>query len=121
MPERLWPFAAQTPVTEVLEWSTDVLVTESSEQRIALRTAPRSTLTVTHLLDAVGLAEPAELGRTGPLDDWILPLWHVARPATALVDAADLTVFVDTTDGAFEGAAQAVIAADGGMAQLVEI
>ena len=59
MPDRLWPFAAQRPVTEVLEWSTDVLVTEAAEQRIALRTAPRSTLTFPHLIDATGLAEAA--------------------------------------------------------------
>ncbi|WP_343081515.1 hypothetical protein [Ostreiculturibacter nitratireducens] len=121
MPEWLWPFAAQTPITEVLEWSTDVLVTEAAEQRIALRIGPRSTLTLSHLLDAAGLAEATELGRDGPLDDWILPLWHLARPATAQIDAADLTVFVDTTDGAFDGAAQAIIAADGGRAHPVEI
>lgn len=121
MPERLWPFPTQAPVTEVLEWSTDVLVTEAAEQRIALRTTPRSTLTLSHLLEAAGLAEAAELGRAGPLDDWILPLWQLARPATSSVDAADLTVLVDTTDGAFDGAAQAVVAADGGMAHLVEI
>ena len=121
MPERLWPFAGQTPITEVLEWSTDVLVTEAAEQRIALRTGPRSTLSLSHLLDATGLAEATELGRAGPLDDWTLPLWHLARPATAPVDAADLTIFVDTTDGAFDEAAQAIIAADGGRAHPVEI
>jgi hypothetical protein len=121
MPERLWPFPVQVPVTEVLEWSTDVLVTEAAEQRIALRTGPRSTLTLAHRLNAAGLAESVELGRAGPLDDWILPLWQLARPATASVDAADLTVFVDTTDGAFSGAGRAVIAAAGGRAQLVEI
>ncbi len=118
---RAWPFAAQTPITEVLEWSTDVLVTEAAEQRVALRTAPRSTLIFSHLLDAAGLAKVAELGRAGPLDDWILPLWHLSRPATAPIDAADLTVFVDTTDGAFDGSVQAVIAADGGRAHLIEI
>src|SRR6056297_1231814 len=121
MPERLWPFPAQTPVTEVLEWSTDVLVTEAAEQRIALRTRPRSSLTLSHLLDAVGLAEAAELGRAGPRDDRILPLWHLARPATAPVGEADLTVLVDATDGAFDGTAQAIIAADGGRAHLVQI
>lgn len=121
MPDRLWPFQAQTPITEVLEWSTDVLVTEAAEQRIALRTAPRSTLTLSHLLDATGFAEAAELGRSGPLDDWNLPLWHLARPATAPIDAADLMVFVDTTDGAIDGAAQAVVAADSGRAHLIEI
>ncbi|MBD3838556.1 hypothetical protein, partial [Brevundimonas sp.] len=116
MPDRLWPFPAQRPVTEVLEWSTDVLVTEAAEQRISLRTGPRSTLTFSHLLDAAGLAEAAELGRAEPFDDWVLPLWHLARPGTAPIDAADLTVFADTTDGAFDGAAQAIIAADGGRA-----
>lgn len=121
MPDWLWPFAAQMPVTELLEWSTDVLVTEAAEQRIALRTAPRSTLTLSHLLDASGLAEAAELGRAGPFDDWILPLWHLARPATAPIDAAELTVFADTTDGAFDGAALAIIAADDGRAHLIEI
>ncbi|MCV2882476.1 hypothetical protein [Actibacterium sp. XHP0104] len=121
MPERLWPFPAQRPVTEVLEWSTDVLVTEAAEQRIALRTGPRSTLALSHLLDATGLAEATELGRAGPLDDWALPLWHLARPATAPVDAANLTVFIDTTDGAFDGAAQAIIASNGGRAHLIEI
>jgi len=118
---RASPFPAQTPVSEVLEWSTDVLVTEAAEQRIALRTAPRSTLTSSHLLDAAGLAEAAELGRAGSLNDWILPLWHLQRPATAPVEAADLTVFVDTTDGAFDGAEEAVVAADGGRANLIEI
>src|SRR6056297_4133621 len=118
---RASPFPAQTPVSEVLECSTDVLVTEAAEQRIALRIGPRSTLTLSHLLDAAGLAEAAELGRAGPLDDWILPLWHLARPATAPIDAADLTVFVGTTDGAYDGAGQAVIAADGGGAHLIEI
>lgn len=121
MPDRLWPFPAQRPVTEVLEWSTDVLVTEAAEQRISLRTGPRSTLTFSHLLDAAGLAEAAELGRAEPFDDWVLPLWHLARPGTAPIDAADLTVFADTTDGAFDGAAQAIIAADGGRAHWIEI
>lgn len=119
MPDRLWPSPVLTPITEVLEWSTDVLVTEAAEQRIALRTGPRSTLTVSHLLEAAGLAEAAELGRAGPLDDWILPLWYLARPATALINPANLTVFVDTTDGAFDGAAQANIAGNGGRAHLV--
>ena len=105
----------------MLEWTTDILITEAAEQRIALRTAPRSTLTLSHLLDAAGLAEAAELARAGALEDWLLPLWHLARPATAPVGAADLTVFVDTTDGAFDGAEQAVIAADGGRAQFVEV
>lgn len=120
MPD-LWPFPVRQPVTEVLEWNTDTLITEAAEQRIALRTEPRSILTYTHLLDGTGLARAAELARAGALDDWILPLWHLTRPATAPIDAADLTVFLDTSEGTFEAPGQAVIAADGGDAVLVEV
>jgi hypothetical protein len=53
---RLWPFPVRQPVTEVLEWNTDTLITEAAEQRIALRTLPRSILTVSHRLNASDLA-----------------------------------------------------------------
>ncbi|NPD21427.1 hypothetical protein [Alterinioella nitratireducens] len=119
MPD-LWPFPVRQPVSEVLEWNTDTLITEAAEQRIALRTDPRSILTYTHLLDGTGLARAAELARAWALDEWILPLWHLARPATAPIDVADLTVFVDTSEGTFEAPGQAVIAADGGEANYVE-
>lgn len=118
---RLWPFAVRQPVTEVLEWNTDTLITEAAEQRIALRTVPRSILTFTHLLNASDLARAAELARAGLVDEWTVPLWHLARPSTVPVDAADITVFVDTGEGAFEAPGQAVIAADGGVAYLVEV
>lgn len=118
---RTWLFPVRQPVTEVLEWNTDTLITEAAEQRIALRTDPRSILTFTHLLDGTGLARATELARAGAIDDWALPLWHLARPATAPIDAADLTVFVDTSDGTFEAPGQAVIAADGGEAFVVEV
>jgi hypothetical protein len=118
---RLWPFPVRQPITEVLEWNTDTLITEAAEQRIALRTAPRSILTYTHLLDGIGLARAAEFARAGALDDWILPLWHLARQATAPIDAADLTVVLDNIEGIFEAPGQAVIATDGGEAILVEV
>jgi len=96
-------------------------ITEAAEQRIALRRDPRSILTYTHLLDGPGLAGAAELARSGPLDDWALPLWPLARPATTPIDAADLTVVLDNSEGIFEAPGQAVIAADGGEAILVEV
>ncbi|UYA99019.1 hypothetical protein P9A54_gp34 [Xanthomonas phage vB_Xar_IVIA-DoCa10] len=37
----LWPFIPQTKFRESLEWQTDLLQAYSSEQRLALRTAPR--------------------------------------------------------------------------------
>lgn len=117
----LWLFPVRQPVTEVLEWNTDTLITEAAEQRIALRTLPRSILTVSHLLNASNLARAAELARAGLVDKWKVPLWHLARPAASAVDAADLTVFVDTGEGFFAAPGQVVIAADGGEAYLVEV
>ena len=120
MPD-LWSFPVRQPVTEVLEWNTDTLITEAAEQRIALRTVPRTVLTVSHLLDPSDLARAAELARAGGLDDWALPLWHLARPAASVVGAADLTVFVNTSEAIFAAPGKAVIAADGGEAFLVEV
>lgn len=120
MPD-LWPFPVRQPVTEVLEWNTDTLITEAAEQRIALRTVPRSILTFMHLLDATDLARAAESARAGSVNTWTVPLWHMARPAASAVDAADLTVFVETGQGVFAAPGQAVIATDGGEAYLLEV
>lgn len=120
MPD-LWPFPVRQPVTEVLEWNTDTLITEAAEQRIALRTLPRSILTVSHLLNASDLARAAELARAGLVDTWTVPLWHLARPAAAPINVVDVTIFADTTEATFEAPGQAVIAADGGEAFLVEV
>lgn len=110
-----------SPLSETLEWSTDVLAAEEAEQRIALRSQPRATLTLTHRLDAEGIADAAERARADPLSDWTLPLWHLARPATAAISTSDTEVAVDTTDGVFAAASHAAIAADGGEAHLVEV
>lgn len=118
---RLWPFPVRQPVIEVLEWNTDTLITEAAEQRIALRTVPRSILTVSHLLNASDLARAAELARAGLVDKLTVPLWHLARPAAAPINVVDVTIFADTSQATFEAPGQAVIAADGGEGYLVEV
>lgn len=118
---RLWSFPVRQPVIEVLEWNTDTLITEAAEQRIALRTLPRSILTVSHLLNASDLARAAELARAGLVDTWTVPLWHLARPAAAPINVVDVTIFADTTEATFEAPGQAVIAADGGEASLIAV
>lgn len=120
MPD-LWPFPVRQPVTEVLEWNTDTLITEAAEQRIALRTVPRSILTVSHLLDFGNLARAAELARAGMAEKWTVPLWHLARPATLPINDVDGTIFADTSQATFAAPGQAVIATDGGEAYLLEV
>lgn len=47
----LWPFIPQTKFRESLEWQTDLLQAYSSEQRLALRTAPRQRFLYEFQLD----------------------------------------------------------------------
>ena len=73
-PPRLWPFAASGEIIEVLEWNTNVLTSRAGEQRIALRTLPREIVTLTHRVDALGLAKASELTRAGFAWPWLMPM-----------------------------------------------
>lgn len=88
-PPRLWPFPLRWPLSETLEWRTDVLATKDAEQRIALRTMPRTRLTYVSFLDARGMAGAAEMARDGVFQTWHLPLWHRATPLKAPVEVGD--------------------------------
>jgi len=45
-----WPFEPLSGVIEELEWLTDIIPSKAGEQRIALRTAPRRTFNLSHIL-----------------------------------------------------------------------
>ncbi|SMH51096.1 hypothetical protein [Maritimibacter sp. HL-12] len=119
MPEQegslpLWPFPAAQEITEVLEWRTDVLPSRAGEQRIALRPRPREIVTVRHRLDALGLAQAAELARAGFAGEWLVPLWHLALPPDADLAQGATEIPLDTTASDFRGGGLAAIAVDGG-------
>lgn len=117
----LWPFPVRAPIAEVLEWRTDVLVAEAAEQRIALRPVPREVITYRHLLDAAGMARAAELARAGFLAEWLAPLWAMAVRMDGQLLATDTAIPVDTGLADWRAPGHAVVAADGGEAQLVDV
>lgn len=47
---QIWPFKPRDELIEALEWRTDVFQAKASEQRIALREAPRRVFTMDHKL-----------------------------------------------------------------------
>ena len=47
---RVWPFKPLTPLTESLEWATDIFRAKASEQRIALRVNPRRVFQMSHFM-----------------------------------------------------------------------
>ncbi|WP_372894169.1 hypothetical protein, partial [Rhodosalinus sp.] len=117
----LWPFPVQAPLEEVLEWRTDVLATQTGEQRIALRPVPREIVTLRHRLDAHGMARAAELARAGFAGTWRVPLWHMtAQPGAALAQG-DMEIAIDTGQGDFRAPGLTAIAVDRGEAALIEV
>lgn len=69
----VWPFCPLPDMTELLEWSTDVIETISNERRIALRDVPRRTLSMSHLLtDAEAAAARAYIREA---DTYLVPDW----------------------------------------------
>ncbi len=117
----LWPFPAAQEVSEVLEWSTDVLQSEAGEQRIALRTRPREIITLRHRLDALGMAQAAELARAGFAGEWNVLLWHMTlQPEAALVQGAT-EIMIATGLSDFRAGGLVGIAVDGGAAAPIGI
>lgn len=71
-----WPFCPLTPVTEALQWATDVMRAKTTEQRVGLRRRPRRSLNYSHILTdeqantAKGLIRAAQGGDGFNVPDW---------------------------------------------------
>ena len=117
----LWPFPAAQEVSEVLEWQTDVLQSEAGEQRIALRTRPREIITLRHRLDALRMAQAAELARAGFAGEWHVPLWHMPLQAEAGLEQGATEIMIATGHADFRAGVLAGVAVDGSAAAPVAI
>jgi hypothetical protein len=99
----IFPFRPQTPVTEVLEFKTDILrLFDGTEQRLSLRGAPRQNFEFTiRVTDSVSRDAINSI-----LFDWQarvfgVPVWFEAKPLLAPVIATDTVIQVDTNDADF--------------------
>lgn len=117
----LWPFAAHGAITEVLDWRTDVLESETREQRLALRSAPRETMTLRHRLDGSGLAQAIALARRGMAGDWIVPLWPMAERTAVDLSAEETSVAVNALQADYRAPGYAAAASNGGLAHLLDV
>lgn len=89
----IWPYRPLTPVTESLEWRTDVLRTKSTEQRIALRTAPRRTLSYSHHLTGPQYAAARAMVRAAQGDaGFIVPDWTRTTAIGALSSGSSVDI-----------------------------
>lgn len=103
---KVWPFPPRVGMIEILEWFSDVLVSVSAEQRIALREAPRRTFNFEHTLHdydltgARGLIWDAQGSNTFMVPDWtqLQRIGPVSSGSSVPINA-DLT-YVDMGDDA---------------------
>lgn len=93
---RVWPFKPLTPVVESLEWATDVFRAKAAEQRIALRTQPRRSLSFAHFLRDKEAIAAQNLIRASQADGgFYVPDWPQAVKVGSVTAGAGVTVASD--------------------------
>jgi hypothetical protein len=98
----LWQFIPLVPITETLEWKTDVLEAwDGTEQRASLRAAPRQRIRMSH-----AKFDDIEGRVRALLFDWLarpfaIPIWWEARGLTSPASIADSTIYVPTDSADF--------------------
>ena len=109
----IFPFRPQTPITERLEFKTDILrLFDGTEQRLSLRGAPRQNFEFTIRVDDSVTRDAIN----SILFDWQarvfgVPVWFEAKPLLAPLRTTDTVVQVDTADADFR---------DGGLVTIYE-
>lgn len=96
MTAQIWPFKPRAEMVEILEWQTDVLRAKSAEQRFALRTAPRRTFNLTHLLSDYQYSAARAMVRSAQGDGgFLVPDWGQLVALGAVSPASEVVLGVD--------------------------
>lgn len=74
--DNLWPFSPQRGFTETIEWKTEVIQAKSAEQRIALRTVPRTEFKFDYIFDEATLDNAITIARQHANTAIRLPFWQ---------------------------------------------
>lgn len=82
---------------ETIEWKTDVIQTKNGEQRIAIRTAPRTIFEARAYLNEINFRQVKSVLRSIGTNPFIVPLWLDITDAGSVIDS-DTTINVDTTN-----------------------
>lgn len=96
-------FEPQVPITEALEWSTEVLEAYAGdEQRIRARNLPRQLFEMDYLItrpNAASAMRNSLVGHHGRL--FAVPVWPFGRPLLQDTSIGDTTILVDTDNADF--------------------
>ena len=92
----LWPFVPEQEFEETLTWNTDILPSYNSEQRIAIRQAPRQAFEHDFLLTQDQFSRAKAIAKQWSHRVFGIPVWSEILPIANL-SAGATTIPVDTT------------------------
>ncbi len=99
----IWPFMPQTVHKETLEWMTDIIPSYNSEQRIAIRTAPRQAFDYVFQLDPHQFSRAKAIATQWAHRTYGIPVWsELVRVGEVGVGATEIlmdTRFIDLRVG----------------------
>lgn len=113
----VWPFVPGT-VTEHLKFVTDVRKTYAGEMREAFSDAMQS-FELNHLLQDQEAARARELFRSGPTQQWYVPVWADGTNVTGI--AAGATSIAVSTNADYRVGGKAFIGSDSSTYELVDV
>jgi hypothetical protein len=107
----IFAFEPQLPITEELEWVTDVLeARDGTEQRVRVRKDPRQRMTMTYLLadrEQLQFALHTLFGQAGR--SFAVPTWWDFRPLLADVSVGATSIPIDPTSADFRAPGFAIL------------
>lgn len=92
----VWPFQPQEGVEESLEWKTDVIRYKAGEQRIALRDAPRQSLSYRYFMNDEQVSIARAMAYGWAHRQFGVPVWTEWSRVGQLAEASS-TISFDTT------------------------
>jgi hypothetical protein len=107
----MFPYLPETPLTEMLEFGTTVLVSANGkEQRVSYRKCPRQIFEMEIRVEDDALRRQLQTLLFGWQPGVFgVPVWFEARPLTADATAGDVTIQVDTQYADFRDGGLAII------------
>ncbi|NOR65423.1 MAG: hypothetical protein GQ468_05335 [Candidatus Scalindua sp.] len=92
----------KSPLTERLEWLTDVMIAyDSTEQRRRLRGSPRKSISYDLVSTNQGRQIYDNIMFDSQARNWALPMWVDGNPLTSAITALDTVINLDTTDNGY--------------------
>lgn len=116
----VWPFPPQRVMKEKMEWSTEVIRSRAAEQRICLRSIPRTVFDYNYQLLPQEIEAATVMARQWGADEFLLPFWNELSHVGTIASGAQV-ISVDTTMRRYKPGGNVFIMGADGKYETVEI